>query len=65
LLYLAGAASVFLAGVLLTTLNPMLDLPKPVASWVIGGTPVELISLLLCLASACLIGLTNTQLSKH
>ena len=63
LCYLFGSSVMFYGGVLLSTLNPMLALPRLVESLVVSGTAVEVISLVLCLISAGLFTLANRWLS--
>ncbi len=63
LMYLLGSSTMYMAGVWLTTLNPMIDVPAPVADLVINGTPIALISLIVYLFGAGLIGLANSRLS--
>jgi hypothetical protein len=64
LFYGLGSLAMFLMGMWLTTLNPMLDVPPPVANAVITGTPIEIFSALLCLLAATLFIVCNKFLAR-
>jgi hypothetical protein len=64
LFYGLGSLAMFLMGMWLTTLNPMLDVPPPVANAVITGTPIEIFSGLLCLLAAALFLICNKFLAR-
>jgi hypothetical protein len=62
--YTIGSIPLFLAGMWLTTLNPMVDLPAALAEIVIAGTPVTVIAAIMCLTAIAVIAFSNRFLAR-